>query len=87
MQTLPFTLVSDGAARAVPSAPHAAPLGTPGQPAPQTPRTGLIALVRAEWRRYRSRTMLAQLDDYMLKDIGVTRAEAQFEAGKPFWTP
>lgn len=87
MQTLPFTVVSDGAARAVPSTPHAPPLGTPGQRAPQPPRTGLIALVRAEWRRYRSRRMLAQLDDYMLKDIGVTRAEAQFEAGKPFWIP
>jgi uncharacterized protein YjiS (DUF1127 family) len=28
---------------------------------------------------------LARLDDHLLKDIGVTRAEAAREAAKPFW--
>ncbi len=81
MQTLHFTLVSDSTAPAVPWAPDAAP----GQPPPT--RAGLIALAQAAWHRYRSRALLAQLDDYMLKDIGVTRAEAQLEASKPFWLP
>jgi uncharacterized protein YjiS (DUF1127 family) len=41
-----------------------------------------------EWRRRRrSRTMLVQLDDYILKDIGITTAEAEREANKPFWLP
>ena len=41
-----------------------------------------------EWRRrHRSRTLLSQLSDQMLKDIGVTSAEAQHEANKPFWLP
>ena len=32
-----------------------------------------------------SRNALARLDDDMLKDIGLTRAEAEEEAAKPFW--
>lgn len=43
------------------------------------------AALREAWRRHRSRTHLATLSDRMLKDIGVTRAEAEFEANKPFW--
>ena len=39
-----------------------------------------------QWRhRSRSRAELAALDDRMLRDIGVTRAEAWCEAAKPFW--
>ena len=33
----------------------------------------------------RQRRQLAQLPDYLLKDIGINRAEALEEAGKPFW--
>jgi uncharacterized protein YjiS (DUF1127 family) len=33
----------------------------------------------------RSRQTLEELDDHMLRDIGLTRAEAQREAGKFFW--
>ena len=41
-----------------------------------------------EWRRrHRSRTSLSELNDRMLKDIGVTYAEAEHEANKPFWLP
>ena len=35
--------------------------------------------------RRKTRRTLASLPDYLLKDIGVTRAEAQQEATKPFW--
>jgi uncharacterized protein YjiS (DUF1127 family) len=41
--------------------------------------------MRASWRRYRSRQNIAQLDSHMLKDIGVSFAEAEAEANKPFW--
>jgi uncharacterized protein YjiS (DUF1127 family) len=41
--------------------------------------------VRAAWRRYRSRQGIAQLDGHILKDIGVSFAEAEAEANKPFW--
>lgn len=43
------------------------------------------ARIRAAWRRYRSRQHISGLDSYMLKDIGVTYAEAEAEANKPFW--
>lgn len=35
--------------------------------------------------RGRSRRALAALDDHQLRDIGVTRADAQLESEKPFW--
>jgi uncharacterized protein YjiS (DUF1127 family) len=39
-----------------------------------------------EWRRrLRERGQLARLDDRMLRDIGLTRADAQFLINKPFW--
>jgi len=41
--------------------------------------------VRAAWRRYRSRQRISELDGHILKDIGVTFAEAENEANKPFW--
>ena len=39
----------------------------------------------ATWRRYRSRQRINELDSHMLKDIGVSFAEAEAEANKPFW--
>jgi len=39
-----------------------------------------------EWRRRsRERAELAALDDRTLKDIGLTRADAEFLSNKPFW--
>jgi len=35
--------------------------------------------------RAQMRHALAYLDDRMLRDIGVTRAEAEGEMAKPFW--
>ena len=57
----------------------------PQRRSPITVVQGLLGKVGAAWRRRRSRNLLSQLDDYMLKDIGVTRAEAHLEANKPFW--
>jgi len=38
------------------------------------------------WRaRARSRRDLARLDDHILKDIGISRADAHRESSKPFW--
>ena len=44
-----------------------------------------LALIRETWRRWRSRQHLTVLNDHMLRDIGVTRAEAEHELNKPFW--
>ena len=45
----------------------------------------VAAALRAAWRRHRSRTRIAGLDAHLLKDIGVSYAEAEHEANKPFW--
>jgi uncharacterized protein YjiS (DUF1127 family) len=37
--------------------------------------------------RARQRQALRALDDRLLKDIGVSRADAEREANKPFWRP
>jgi uncharacterized protein YjiS (DUF1127 family) len=34
---------------------------------------------------HRSRRQLAELDDRLLRDIGVDRGRARYEAGKNFW--
>jgi len=33
----------------------------------------------------RDRNQLAELDDRMLQDIGLTRTDAEFLINKPFW--
>jgi uncharacterized protein YjiS (DUF1127 family) len=35
--------------------------------------------------RSRERHALGSMDDHMLKDIGLNRADVSREAGKPFW--
>ncbi|WP_144289792.1 DUF1127 domain-containing protein [Ideonella sp. A 288] len=41
-----------------------------------------------QWlQRLRARDELATLDDSMLKDIGVTRADVLWETDKHFWQP
>ena len=38
------------------------------------------------WReRAQQRRALAELDDRLLRDIGLTRMEVKFESRKPFW--
>jgi uncharacterized protein YjiS (DUF1127 family) len=50
-------------------------------------RPSLLAWMREAWRRRRSRVYLSELDDHMLKDIGISRAKAESEANKVFWLP
>ncbi len=46
---------------------------------------GLLAIL-LEWDgRWRMRRSLERLDDHLLRDIGLTRAEALDEAARPFW--
>ena len=37
--------------------------------------------------RVQQRRMLARLDDRLLRDVGISRAQAEAEARKPFWRP
>jgi len=50
--------------------------------------SGLAVTIRrwnARSSQRRALAWLADLDDYLLKDIGVTREQARREAAKPFW--
>jgi len=44
-----------------------------------------ISALRQWRRRAHERRQLAGLSDLMLQDIGITRADAEFLANKPFW--
>ncbi len=57
---------------------------------PKHPR-GIAAMAASLFRvmrcRWRQRLALGRLDDRLLEDIGVTRAGAGREIGKPPWQP
>jgi uncharacterized protein YjiS (DUF1127 family) len=47
-----------------------------------------VAEIGLTWTdRARQRRQLTALSDHMLRDIGLTRADAWAEADKPFWLP
>ena len=49
-------------------------------------RIVLVAATLRLWRqRSRSRAELAVLDERTLRDFGMSRSQATFEAAKPFW--
>ncbi|MBP2302206.1 DUF1127 domain-containing protein [Azospirillum picis] len=45
----------------------------------------LFELLFATLERHKQRQALSALDDHLLKDIGISRAEAEQEVTKPFW--
>jgi uncharacterized protein YjiS (DUF1127 family) len=45
----------------------------------------VIAMLRLWYWRNRERNQLAQLDDRMLSDIGLSHADREFLVNKPFW--
>lgn len=45
----------------------------------------LFAIAQLWMARSRQRKQLAQLEDYQLEDIGISRSQALAEAAKPFW--
>ena len=47
----------------------------------------LLRLVVGWLERHRQRRTLRQLDDRMLRDVGLTRFDAEHEIAKPFWRP
>ena len=55
------------------------------RPQRQATWTVVAGAVRTAWRRRRTRRAIVGLDRFLLKDIGVSYAEAEAEANKPFW--
>ena len=46
---------------------------------------GVVALLRQWLRRSRTRDEIAELDEHLLRDIGLTRFDAVVESRKHFW--
>jgi uncharacterized protein YjiS (DUF1127 family) len=44
-----------------------------------------LAQIRTWRERARSRRALLRLDDHMLRDLGISRATAEFKGSQPFW--
>jgi uncharacterized protein YjiS (DUF1127 family) len=69
------------------------PLASSRPVAPHVPMLAAGLLVRgmeridAWWSRARSRRALLEMSDAMLKDIGLSRADAWREGREPFWRP
>ena len=47
--------------------------------------TGFLKLVQGWTEISKQRRALAEMSDHQLKDIGVTRFDADAEAARPFW--
>jgi len=45
----------------------------------------LVTWISGALARWRQRVDLSELDNHLLKDIGVSRSAARAEAAKPFW--
>jgi uncharacterized protein YjiS (DUF1127 family) len=61
------------------------------RPAGRKAQGGLVARVvdlMLTWSdRMRQRRHLAELDDRLLQDIGISRADIEAEISRPFWRP
>jgi uncharacterized protein YjiS (DUF1127 family) len=56
-----------------------------GAPSLQARLGGLVDLLLTWQQRARERRQLLGLNDQMLRDIGIGRAEVEAETSKPFW--
>jgi uncharacterized protein YjiS (DUF1127 family) len=56
-------------------------------PAPRRLLPTLLSRFRGWRQRARGRHLLRQLDDRMLRDVGLTRSDVERECNKHFWKP
>ena len=52
---------------------------------PDAPRHSLWQTVKTWYFRARERQALAELDEHLLRDCGITREQVRAELDKPFW--
>ncbi len=64
---------------------RAKPAVRPWLPSPVQILVLLSDLVATWERRARERNHLAGMTDHMLKDLGISRSDAQHESDKPVW--
>ena len=71
-----------GPAQQLHSRAHRLGIGTPSSGAKWR---ALVAWLQAAHERRCQRQALAELDNHALRDIGLSRHQAEREAAKPFW--
>jgi len=76
MKLLQVATVSDGSVSALPTIPSYVRLAT---------NRSWIQVIGVWIDRSRQRRALANLDDRLLDDVGISRTEARREIAKPFW--
>lgn len=54
-------------------------------PLPRQSRAGVLGVVLKALSIWRERQVLHDLDDHMLRDIGVSRNDADVETNRPVW--
>lgn len=67
------------------AAPGAVPAADRVTRVARRPLWRLLDLLFSVMERRKQRQALMGLDDYLLKDIGISRSEAEQEVSKPFW--
>lgn len=67
------------------AAPGAVPAADRVARVASRPLWRVLDLLFSALERRKQRQALMGLDDHLLKDIGVSRAEVEREASKPFW--
>jgi uncharacterized protein YjiS (DUF1127 family) len=75
------------ASRTLPSALAAHPAAARRRPGLSLGRalTALVSQLLLWQERSNERLRLREMDDHMLKDLGISRAQAYRESEKPFW--
>ena len=64
---------------------HATMAGMMVRASPSSSAAAVVEGALAWIERARQRRHLSELSDHMLKDIGLSRADVEAEAAKPFW--
>ena len=90
-----FTALSGNKAPVAPTKLALVPTTVVAKPAAQTTAArGMLVSITwmvehlLNWHdRRRQRLQLARMDDYMLRDIGLSQADVSQETSKPFWRP
>ncbi|WP_244434134.1 DUF1127 domain-containing protein [Azospirillum sp. B506] len=67
------------------AAPGAVPAANRVTGVARRPLWRLLDVLFSAMERRKQRQALMGLDDYLLKDIGISRSEADQEVSKPFW--
>jgi len=68
-----------------PTVPLLGAQGWINPPASTEPQGGIVVMLQQWLQRLRTRVDIRELDDHLLKDVGLTRLDIEAECRKHFW--